>query len=65
MTEKLNEKLTPEQKINASKTWKCGACGEIVPYGKHCTKVPNGDLTQDKDHEQFVMAKGHLFEEVT
>jgi hypothetical protein len=56
--------LTKEQEINAAKTWKCGACDEIVPYGKHCSKVPNGDVSQDKTHADFVAKNGHLYEEV-
>lgn len=44
--------------------WKCGACGEIVLYGKHCSKVPDGNLAKDKKHQDYASKNGHLYEEV-
>lgn len=45
--------------------FKCGACGEIVSYGKHCSKVADGDVSKDKAHLDFASKNGHLYEEVT
>lgn len=48
----------------SEKKFKCLACGEIVAYGKHCSKVPNGDLTKDKKHQKVASEKGILYAEV-
>jgi hypothetical protein len=50
--------------MSEQKKYKCGACGEIVPYGQHCSKVPNGDLTLDKAHMEYANKNHHLYEEI-
>ena len=43
----------------------CGACGEEVPYGKHCSSNPTGDAhSWDEKHKAFMCQKGHLYEEL-
>lgn len=47
--------------------FRCGACGEIVPYGKHCSKMksdPHNTQIWDKAHADFIAKNGHLYEEI-